>query len=109
MFYSVVFIHTVRILYFAGCLVRNKATLVMHLGMIFFSLIDFVLREKLRIDRKNGYLGISSATRVGPAPVIFVHVHGPMTADGSASWPSLGILVHRMNCGGKNRVIYATR
>jgi len=35
MFYSVVFIRTVRILYFAGCLVRNKATLVMHLGMIF--------------------------------------------------------------------------
>ena len=35
MFYSVVFIHTVRILYFAGCLVRNKATLVMNLGVIF--------------------------------------------------------------------------
>jgi hypothetical protein len=33
-FYSIVFIHTVRILYPAGCLVRNKATLVMHLGMI---------------------------------------------------------------------------
>ena len=30
-FYSIVFIHTVRILYSAGCLVRNKATLVMHL------------------------------------------------------------------------------
>ena len=33
-FYSIVFIHTVRILYPAGCLVRNKATLVMHLGMV---------------------------------------------------------------------------
>lgn len=33
-FYSIVFIHTVRILYSAGCLVRNKATLVMHLGMV---------------------------------------------------------------------------
>jgi hypothetical protein len=32
--YSIVFIHTVRILYPAGCLVRNKATLVMHLGMV---------------------------------------------------------------------------
>jgi hypothetical protein len=39
MFYSVVFIlpTTVRILYFAGCLVRSKATLVMHLGMIILS------------------------------------------------------------------------
>ncbi len=74
MFYSVVFIHTVRILYFAGCLVRNKATLVMHLGMV-FSPIDFVLWvrewEKLRIDRKDGYLGIgiSTTTRVEPAPI----------------------------------------
>ncbi len=32
MSYSVVFIHNiVRILYLPGCLVRNKATLVMHL------------------------------------------------------------------------------
>lgn len=44
-FYSIVFIHTVRILYPAGCLVRNKATLVMHLGMV---------SRKNLIDMKDG-------------------------------------------------------
>jgi hypothetical protein len=36
MFYSVVFIHNCTYPIFAGCLVRNKATLVMHLGMIIY-------------------------------------------------------------------------
>ena len=51
-FYSIVFIHTVRILYPAGCLVRNKATLVMHLGMV--SLIDLTTENQIKSNRYEG-------------------------------------------------------
>lgn len=54
MSYSVVFIRNiVRILYLPGCLVRNKAILVMHLQV--FSRGSISPRETPRIDVKNAY------------------------------------------------------